>query len=191
MQFLRVVGGSAEPGDEFELIGIVIGGAFEGDAVGGVLGEGWTEAGGLEVGVFGSVGFAWGEDADKEGAGVIGGIEEAVNAWVYGELRSVVGDANAVEGFVVLRIGFSNGGVIDFGGCEQIAFVGSVDEYVTAEDFAVGGTECEDAIILFEDRLGFVQRGCAKDGEIVFGDDAFEEEFGDVRFGAPDGVGAG
>ena len=49
--------------------------------------------------------------------------------------------------------------MLDVGGSEEIAFVGGVDEHVTAKDFAVGGSEGEDAVILFEDGEGFVEGG--------------------------------
>jgi hypothetical protein len=52
LEFLGVAGSGAEAGNEFEVVGVVIGWAFEGDAVGGVFGERGTEAGSLEVRVF-------------------------------------------------------------------------------------------------------------------------------------------
>ena len=86
LEFLRVAGGVAEAGDEFEVVGVVVCGAFERDAVCGVTGEGGSEAGGLEVGVFGAFSVTGWEDAWEEGAGGVGWVQKAVDAWVYGEL---------------------------------------------------------------------------------------------------------
>jgi hypothetical protein len=97
------------------------------------------------------------EDARDEGAGVVGGVEKAADAWVHGKLGRVVRDANAVEGFVVLGIGFSYGGVFDVCGGEEISFVGCVDEDVASEDFSGSGAECENAIVLLEDGEDFIE----------------------------------
>ncbi len=128
------------------------------------------------------------EDARDEGAGVVGGVEKAADAWVHGKLGRVVRDANAVEGFVVSCVGFADGGVFHVGGGEEIAFVGGIDKYVSPKEVTVGGAECDDLVILFENGECFVERGCAENGEIIFGDNAFEEEFSDVGFSGPDGV---
>ncbi len=88
---------------------------------------------------------------------MVGGVEQALDAGVYRKLRGIVGDANAVEGFVVLGIGFSYGGVFDVCGGEEISFVGCVDEDVASEDFSGSGAECENAIVLLEDGEDFIE----------------------------------
>ena len=73
-------------------------------------------------------------------------------------------------------------------GCEEITFVGCVDEPFPSEDFSGDGLEGEDAIATFENRTGFVDWRVSQDGKVVVRYDAFEEVLCDVGFDAPDGL---
>ena len=137
----RGVGLELEAADEgFVPERIEVGGFGEGEAVGGVVGEGDAVAVGLAAVVL-VAGFApeGAVDERQEAGGGIAGADPRIDGALGG--ADEAGGADAVHGFAVGGVGFAADDVADAGAGHEVALVGGVDEDAAGVAVAGGGAQ--------------------------------------------------
>ncbi|MFM1944434.1 MAG: hypothetical protein RI897_3416 [Verrucomicrobiota bacterium] len=115
-------------GQQFVLGGVVIGGGGKGEAVSRVGGEAESVVVGLEpvVALARGAAVAFLDEWEQAAGGVSWGV---VGIYGYVELMVFGLGADTVQRFVMEAIGFTADDEADPGCCEEVAFVGGIDEH--------------------------------------------------------------
>jgi hypothetical protein len=106
------------------------------------------------------------------------------------EMMTVMEDTglNAVPFFAVSGAGFATDMIIDTGGGHEIAFVSGVDKHAADVFFPAMHGDGTNATGFLDNAFGAIEPLIAIDGNLMFGDQLFEDLFGDVGFENPHGA---
>jgi len=180
-----LVAGFAIAEEEFEIFLVVVGGFGPGAAVFGDVGGAEAEAIGLDLAVRGAVGGEGiGIDAEEEAARFVAGDDVGIDG--IDELMVLgLGDLDAVEGFIVLGIGFATDGEADACEGHEVAFIGGVDEHFSGEGATGFHAEGVDAVGGFGDAVFQIEPFGGDEGDVGVREHFTEGLFGDFGFEGP------